>query len=47
MLSDLDMEDALVEVPTMRRTSSRVLEEDASLSIRHLLEKHNLGDTSS
>ena len=48
-LSDPAMEDALIEVPTMRRfagidlISDRIPDETTILSFRHLLEKHNLG----
>jgi IS5 family transposase len=48
-LSDPAMEDALVEVPTMRRfagidlISERIPDETTILSFRHLLEKHDLG----
>ena len=43
------MEDALIEVPTMRRfagidmLSDRIPDETTILAFRHLLEKHNLG----
>jgi IS5 family transposase len=49
-LSDPGMEEALIEVPTMRRfagidmISNRILDETTILAFRHLLEKHNLGD---
>jgi len=49
-LSDPAMEDALIEVPTMRRfagidlVSERIPDETTILSFRHLLEKHNLGE---
>ena len=49
-LSDPAMEDALIEVPTMRRfagidlISDRIPDETTILAFRHLLEKHNLGD---
>jgi IS5 family transposase len=49
-LSDPGMEDALIEVPTMRRfagidlISDRIPDETTILSFRHLLEKHDLGD---
>jgi IS5 family transposase len=49
-LSDPGMEDALIEVPTMRRfagidlTSDRIPDETTILAFRHLLEKHDLGD---
>jgi IS5 family transposase len=42
------MEDALVELPTMRRfaginfISDRILDEATILGLRHLLEKHDL-----
>jgi IS5 family transposase len=48
-LSDPAMEDALIEVPTMRRfagidmVSERIPDETTILAFRHLLEKHNLG----
>jgi len=48
-LSDPAMEDALIEVPTMRRfagidlISERIPDETTILSFRHLLEKHDLG----
>ena len=48
-LSDPAMEDALIEVPTMRRfagidlISDRIPDETTILSFRHLLEKNNLG----
>jgi IS5 family transposase len=48
-LSDPAMEDALIEVPTMRRfagidlLSDRIPDETTILSFRHLLEKHHLG----
>jgi IS5 family transposase len=48
-LSDPVMEDALIEVPTMRRLagidliSDRIPEETTILSFRHLLEKRDLG----
>jgi len=48
-LSDPAMEDALFEVPTMRRfagvelISDKIPDETTILSIRHLLEKNNLG----
>jgi IS5 family transposase len=44
------MEEALIEVPTMRRfagidlISERIPDESTILAFRHLLEKHNLGD---
>ena len=49
-LSDPAMEDALIEVPTMRRfagidmISDRIPDETTILSFRHLLEKHELGE---
>ena len=48
-LSDPAMEDALIEVPTMRRfagidmISDRIPDETTILTFRHLLEKHDLG----
>jgi IS5 family transposase len=48
-LSDPAMEDALIEVPTMRRfagidlMSERIPDETMILAFRHLLEKQNLG----
>jgi len=48
-LSDPAMEDALIEVPIMRRfagtdrISNRIPDETTILSFRHLLEKHDLG----
>ena len=48
-LSDPAMEDALIEVPTMRRLagidmiSDRIPDETTILTFRHLLEKHDLG----
>jgi transposase, IS5 family len=48
-LSDPAMEDALIEVPTMRRfaginlISDRIPDETTILSFRHQLEKHDLG----
>jgi IS5 family transposase len=48
-LSEPAMEDALIEVPTMRRfagidmISDRIPDETTILSFRHLLEKHDLG----
>jgi IS5 family transposase len=48
-LSDPAMEDALIEVATMRRfagidiISDRIPDETTILAFRHLLEKHNLG----
>jgi IS5 family transposase len=49
-LSDPGMEEALIEVPTMRRfagidmISDRIPDETTILAFRHLLEKHNLGE---
>jgi transposase, IS5 family len=49
-LSDPAMEDALIEVPTMRRfagidmLSDRIPDETTILAFQHLLEKHNLGE---
>ena len=49
-LSDLAMEEALIEVPTMRRfagialISDRIPDETTILTFRHLLEKHDLGE---
>jgi IS5 family transposase len=49
-LSDPAMEEALIEVPTMRRfagielISDRIPDETTILSFRHLLEKHSLGE---
>jgi IS5 family transposase len=49
-LSDPAMEEALIEVPTMRRfagielISDRIPDETTILTFRHLLEKHELGD---
>jgi IS5 family transposase len=49
-LSDPAMEDALIEVPTMRRfagielISDRIPDETTILAFRHLLEKPDLGD---
>ena len=49
-LSDPAMEDALIEVPTMRRfagidlVSERIPDETTILAFRHLLEKHELGE---
>jgi IS5 family transposase len=49
-LSDPAMEDALIEVPIMRRfagidmISKRILDETTILAFRHLLEKHALGE---
>ena len=43
------MEEAMIEVPTMRRIagidliSDRIPDETTILSFRHLLEKHDLG----
>ena len=48
-LSDPAMEDALIEVGTIRRfagidlISDRIPDETTILSFRHLLEKHDLG----
>ncbi len=48
-LSDPALEDALIEVPTMRRfagismVSDRIPDETTILAFRHLLEKHDLG----
>jgi IS5 family transposase len=48
-LSDPAMEDALIELPTMRRfaginlISNRIPDETTILSFRHRLEKHDLG----
>jgi IS5 family transposase len=48
-LSDPAMEDALIEVPTMRRFAGidmigdRIPDETTILTFRHLLEKHDLG----
>jgi IS5 family transposase len=48
-MSDPAMEDALIEVPTMRRfaqidmISDRIPDETTILAFRHLLEKHSLG----
>jgi len=48
-LSDPAMEDALIEVPTMRRfagidmISDQIPDETTILTFRHLLEKHDLG----
>lgn len=48
-LSDPAMEDALIEVPTMRRfagidlLNDRIPDETTILTFRHLLEKHDLG----
>ena len=50
VLSDPAMEDALIEVPTMRRfagidrISDRIPDETTKLAFRHLLEKHDLDD---
>jgi IS5 family transposase len=47
-LTDPAMEDALIEVPTMRRfdgielISDRIPDETTILAFRHLLEKHDL-----
>lgn len=49
-LSDPAMEEALIEVPTMRRfagidlISDRIPDETTILTFSHLLEKHSLGD---
>jgi len=49
-LSDSAMEEALIEVPTMRRfagidlVSDRIPVENIILTFRHLLEKHELGE---
>ena len=49
-LSDPAMEEALIEVPTMRRFAcielirDRILDETTILTFRHLLEKHELGE---
>ena len=49
-LSDPAMEEALIEVPTMRRfagielISDRIPDETTILTFRHLLEKHTLGE---
>ncbi len=49
-LSALAMEEALIEVPTMRRftgidlISDRIPDETTVLTFRHLLEKHALGE---
>jgi IS5 family transposase len=49
-LSDPAMEDALIEVPTMRRfagidlISDRIQDETTILTFRHLLEKYELGE---
>jgi hypothetical protein len=49
-LSDPAMEEALIEVPTMRRfagielISVRIPDETTILTFRHLLEKHKLGE---
>jgi len=49
-LGDPAMEEALTEVPTMRRfagidlISDRISDETTILSFRHLLEKHGLGE---
>jgi IS5 family transposase len=49
-LSDPGMEEALIEVPTMRRfacvdmISDRIPDVTTILSFRHLLKKHNLGE---
>ena len=49
-VSDPAMEDALIEVATIRRfagidlVSERILDETTILAFRHLLEKNNLGE---
>jgi IS5 family transposase len=49
-LRDSGMDEALIEVPTMRRfagidmISDRIPDETTILTFRHLLEKHNLGE---
>ncbi|MEI6110818.1 MAG: IS5 family transposase [Cyanobium sp. ELA712] len=49
-LSDPAMEDALIEVATMRRfagialIADRILDETTILAFRHLLDKHDLGE---
>jgi transposase, IS5 family len=49
-LCDPAMEEALIEVPTMRRfagielISDRIPDETTILTFRHLLEKHDLGE---
>ncbi len=49
-LSDPAVEEAMIEVPTMRRfagielISDRIPDETAILSFRHLLEKHGLAE---
>ena len=49
-LCDRAMEEALIEVPTLRRftgielISDRVHDETTILTFRHLLEKHDLGE---
>jgi IS5 family transposase len=49
-LSDPAMEEALIEVPTMRRVagidmlSDRISDESMILTFRHLLEKYGLGE---
>ncbi|MCS5691136.1 transposase [Cyanobium sp. FGCU-6] len=49
-LSDPAMEDALIEVPTMRRfagidlISDRIPDETTIMAFRHLLEKQHLGE---
>jgi IS5 family transposase len=49
-LSDPAMEEALIEVPTMRRfagielISDQIPDETTILTLRHLLEKHGLGE---
>ena len=50
LLSDPAMEEALIEVPTMRRfagielISDRIPDETTILTFRHLLEKHGLSE---
>ena len=50
LLSDPGMEEALIEVPTMRRfagidmISERIPDETTFLAFRHLLERHHLGE---
>jgi IS5 family transposase len=49
-LSDPGIEEALIEVPTMRRfvgtdmINERIPDETTILAFRHLLERHNLGE---
>jgi IS5 family transposase len=49
-LSEPAMEEALIEVPTMRRVtgidmiSDRISDESMILTFRHLLEKYGLGE---